>query len=62
MRTDLIEAIIQMNGRERWHLSAIAPKSPQGRYTWPVRLGTEYRYYLDLLEENKRIYLNESNR
>jgi len=58
---DITEAIIQMNGRKRWHLSAGPPKPPQRRYIWPVRLGTEYRYYLDLLEHNKRIYLNKSN-
>jgi len=59
---DITEALIRMNGRKRWHLSAARPKPPQGRYIWSVRLGTEYRYYLDLLEHNKRVYLNKSNR
>ncbi|MGD9109947.1 MAG: hypothetical protein PVG93_03300 [Phycisphaerales bacterium] len=48
---DITEAIIRMNGRKRWH----------GSVRRPVRLGVEYKYYLDLLEESKEAYL-ESNR
>jgi hypothetical protein len=49
---DITEAIIQMNGRKRWHGSAKTP----------VRLGAEYRYYLNLLEESKKKFLNEGSR
>ena len=61
-KKNITEAIIRMNGRMRRHLDAGLPKPLQMQYIWPVRLGTEYRYYLDLLEENKRLYLKEIKR
>jgi hypothetical protein len=55
---DITDAIIRMNGRKRWGGYVVTKTPPPGNeYVWPTKLGPEYMYYLEQIEELKKRHL-----